>query len=112
MVFLKNTVKAMWDRERKERERKAVEMHAEMHRLFIEDRLAFERKRKRMIDELINSAEDEERRNALRSLQASWDKKMKGAGSGHNRFILAQTLFYEHVNEKFLPALRGLRLSP
>jgi len=46
-----------------------------------------------MIDEIIISVEDEEQRNRLRVFQKSWDKKMRGAGSRHKRFIQAQTFF-------------------
>jgi len=100
-----------WDKEREEREREAAETHAALHKLFVEDRFSFERERKRMIDDLINSVEDEGRRKALRSLQATWDKRMKGAGSEHNRFVLAQSLFWEHFYEKWLPALKKLTSS-
>ena len=39
-----------------------MEGHARLSKLFKEDRLGFERERKRMIDEIINSEEDEEKR--------------------------------------------------
>ncbi len=84
----------------------ALEEHARLHRLFKEDRLSFERERKRMIDEVINSAPDEEQRNRLRSLQESWDRKMRSAGSQHNRFVIAQHLFWKHVNEVWHPSLQ------
>ena len=99
-----------WKEEKVEREKEALERHARLSGLFREDRLAFERERKRMIDEVINSAEDEEQKNRLRALQEHWDEKMRGAGSRHNRFVLAQTIFWEHFNEIWNPAIQNLNL--
>ncbi|MCD6265581.1 MAG: DUF3135 domain-containing protein [Deltaproteobacteria bacterium] len=95
-----------WEEEKEKREKKALENHARLSKLFKEDRFAFERERKRMIDEIINSVEDEEQKNRLRAFQESWDKKMRGAGSRHNRFVLAQTLFWEHFHETWQPAIQ------
>ena len=92
--------------EKEKRKEKALENHARLHRLFVEDRLSFERERKRTIDEFIGRVEDEEQRERLRALQDGWDRKMRNAGSKHNRFVLAQTLFWEHVNEVFLPTMQ------
>ena len=97
-----------WVEEKEERKEKALEEHARLHGLFVEDRLAFERERKRMIDRVINSARSEEEKEKLRALQAKWDKRMKGAGSKDNRFVLAQMTFWEHFQEKFHPALQNL----
>ncbi|MFH1488665.1 MAG: DUF3135 domain-containing protein [Pseudomonadota bacterium] len=95
--------------EKKEaRKKKALDQHASLHRLFVEDRLAFERERKRMIDDVIARAGSEEERQKLRALQNSWDKKMRGAGSAHNRFVLAQTFFWEHFHEKWQPSIQRL----
>ncbi|MBW1715969.1 MAG: DUF3135 domain-containing protein [Deltaproteobacteria bacterium] len=99
-----------WKEQKVEREKRSLERHAKLSRLFREDRLVFERERKRMIDEAINSAEDEEQKNRLRTLQEGWDKKMRGAVSGHNRFVLAQTIFWEHFNEVWHPAIRKFDL--
>ena len=99
-----------WKEQKAEREKRSLERHARLSSLFREDRLAFERERKSMIDEVINSAEDEELRNRLRALQECWDKKMRGAGSRHNRFVLAQTIFWEHFNEVWHPAIRKFDL--
>ncbi|MFW6147922.1 MAG: DUF3135 domain-containing protein [Thermodesulfobacteriota bacterium] len=85
--------------EKEQREKNALEKHARLSRLFKEDRFAFERERKEMINDVISSATDEKMREKLRAVQDSWDKKMKGAGSEHNRFILAQKLFWEHFQE-------------
>ncbi len=95
-----------WQKEKEKREKAALERHARLSELFEKDRLAFERERKGMIDELINSVNDGEPRRRLRAIQASWDKRMRGAGSSHNRFILAQTFFWEHFHEVWHPAIR------
>jgi hypothetical protein len=92
--------------EKEKRKEKALENHARLHKMFVEDRLSFERERKRTLDAFIDRVEDEEQRKTLRSLQDSWDRKMRNAGSKHNRFVLAQTLFWDHVNEVFLPAMQ------
>ena len=97
-----------WEEGKKKREKESLEKHARLSKLFKENRLAFERERKRMIDEIINSVEDESQRNRLLSLQESWDKKMRGAGSKHNRFVLAQTLFWEHFHEVWHPTILKL----
>ena len=47
------------------REQKALERHARLSRLFKDDRFAFERERKRMIDEVICRAGDEKQRDRL-----------------------------------------------
>jgi hypothetical protein len=92
--------------EKEKRKEKALENHARLHKLFVEDRLSFERERKRTLDEFINRVEDDAEREKLRSFQDSWDRKMRNAGSKHNRFVLAQTFFWEHFNEVFLPAMQ------
>ena len=94
-----------WRQERAEREKEALERHARLSRLFRKDRLAFERERKRMIEEVIGSVEDEEQADRLRAFQESWDKRMKGAGSNHNRFVLAQSFFWEHFHEVWHPTI-------
>lgn len=94
--------------EREQRRKASVERHERLSRLFREDRLAFERERKRMIQEVLQSAEDPEQREQLRSLQATWDKRMRGAGSEHNRFVLAQAFFWEHFYTAFEPAVARL----
>ena len=94
--------------EKEEREKKALEGHARPSKQFQEDRLGLERERERMIDEIINSEEDEDKRKGLRALRGSWDKEMRGAGSRHNRFVLAQTLFWEHFHEVWHPNIRKL----
>ena len=95
-----------WEEKKEERRNESLGRHARLSKLFKEDRLTFERERKRMIDQVINSVEDEDQRSRLRALQESWDKKMRGAGSGHNRFVLAQTLFWEHFHEIWHPTIQ------
>jgi hypothetical protein len=97
-----------WNRNKEKREASALESHARLSRLFREDRLAFERERKRLIDEVIDQARDEEQKKRLIALQESWNKKMRRAGSEHNRFVLAQTFFWEHFHERWVPAIEGL----
>ena len=95
-----------WEEEKEKRRKEALERHTRLSKLFKENRFAFERERKRMIDEVINSAEDEEQKNRLRAFQGSWDKKMRGAGSRDNRFVLAQTFFWDHFFETWTPAIQ------
>ena len=94
-----------WQKEKEKREKAALERHTGLSELFKKDRLTFERKRKKMIDELIDSVEDGEQRRRLRDIQVSWDKKMRGAGTTHNRFVLAKTFFWEHFHEVWHPAI-------
>lgn len=94
-----------WEEEKEKREKEALKKHAMLSKLFKEDRFAFERERKRMIEEIISSVENEKQRKRLKALQESWDKKMRGAGSNHNRFIQAQTLFWEHFHETWHPSI-------
>ncbi len=99
-----------WEEERQKREKESLERHVRLSKLFKEDRFAFERERKRMIQEVIDSSEDEEQRNRLLALQESWDKKMRGAGSRHNRFVPAQTFFWDHFFETWTPAIQQFNL--
>jgi hypothetical protein len=94
-----------WEQEKEKREKESLEKHARLSTLFKEDRFAFEQERKRMIEEIINSVEDEEQRSRLRDFQDLWDKKMRGAGSKHNRFVQAQTFFWEHFHEVWHPSI-------
>lgn len=97
-----------WIAEKERRREKALEDHARLHKLFVEDRLSFERERKRAIDELIHGVADPEQRENLRELQESWDNKMRHAGSRYNRLVLAQFLFWKYVNESYLPMMQKL----
>lgn len=100
-----------WFEEKEKRERESLRKHARLSRLFKEDRFAFERERKQMIEDVINSATDEDCKNRLRSLQDQWDRKMKNAGSDHNRLILAQTFFWDHFHEVWNPAIRAFNMA-
>ena len=93
------------DQDRKD---EALKNHARLALLFREDRLAFEREKKKMIEDVINRTGDEARKERMRAFQASWDRKMKAAGSNHNRFVLAQTFFWAHVHEVLNPAIQKL----
>jgi hypothetical protein len=101
----------MWEEEKEKRRKESLETHARLHRLFVEDRLSFERERRHAIHELIDSVKDEEMKAKLLALQASWEKRMKGAGSLHNRFVLAQTFFWEHFHGVWNPTIQGLNLA-
>jgi hypothetical protein len=81
----------------------SLENHARLSRLFREDRLAFEREKKEMIDDFFSRIEDEQERERLKALQDHWDRVMRRAGSKHNRFVLAQTLFWKNFYENWLP---------
>jgi len=94
-----------WADQKEERDKAALKEHKRLSRLFKKDRFRFELERKEMIADIINSAPDEEQRKNLRSLQATWDRRMKSAGSAHNRYVLAQSFFWEHFHEKWHPAI-------
>ncbi len=96
-----------WQQEKEHRRQKALERHWELHRLYKENRFLFERKCRKMIEDFINSVEDPEIREKLWDLQKAWDKRMQKAGSNHNRFVLAQSFFWDHFYEKWLPTLKG-----
>ena len=85
---------------------KAMAQHERLHKLHNENRFAFEIERRKMIDETIEKAGSEVRKKRLRAMQDSWDNKMKKAGSKHNRLVLAQHLFWEHVEKIWNPSLK------
>lgn len=87
-----------WEEGREEREKQGLAFHARMASLYREDRLAFERERRRLVNEVINGAQTDVAKQKLRALQDSIDKKLRGARSEHNRFILMQKLFWEQVD--------------
>ena len=99
-------ISTQWTDQKEEREKAALKEHQRLSRLFKEDRFRFELERREMIAEVINSAPDEEQREKLRALQATWDRRMKSAGSAHNRYVLAQSFFWEHFHEQWHPAIR------
>ncbi len=94
------------EQEKELRRKEYLETHERLSRLFREDRFSFERERKNAIKALIDSVPDEEQRKRLWDLQNALDKRMKGAGSAHNRFVLAQTFFWEHFHEVWNPAIQ------
>jgi hypothetical protein len=96
-----------WQEAKEERKRASLERHSRLSRLFKEDRFAFDRERKRLIEEVIQSVGNEGQKEKLIALQASWDKRMRGAGSAHNRFVLAQTFFWDHFHNTWLPAIQN-----
>ena len=59
----------------------------------------------KQISEDLLKAKTEDERNRLRAIQNSWDNKMKSAGSRYNRFVLAQTFFWEHFHQNWKPAI-------
>lgn len=95
-----------WEEERKTINEKAIAQHERLHKLFNENRFAFEIERKKMINEIIEKADNEDQKKSLKAIQESWDKKMKKAGSKHNRFVLAQHLFWDHVENIWNPFIQ------
>lgn len=100
-----------WTEEREKIREEALERHERLHSLFVEDRLSFERERKKAIDELISRAGNEEMKQKMRAWQSAWDKKMRHAGSNENRFVLARSLFWEHFHEVWNPAIQEFLLN-
>lgn len=94
-----------WESDKEKREQEALERHARLARLFKEDRFAFERERRRMIEEVIESAEDDGQKARLRAFQEDWNRRMKNAGSRQNRFVLAKAFFWEHFHDVWQPAI-------
>ncbi len=84
----------------------ALKRHARLHKLYIEDRIAFEREKKKAINELLDSVQDDELKSKMKALQESWDTMMKKAGSGENRLMVAQTLFSTYCYEIWSPLIQ------
>ncbi len=95
-----------WEEERKTVNENAAAQHERLHKLFNENRFAFEIERKRMINEIIEGAANEAQKKRLREIQESWDTKMKNAGSKNNRLVLAQHLFWDHVENIWNPFIQ------
>lgn len=95
-----------WEEGKEKRRVEALEKHARLSKLFREDRFSFERERRDQIRALIASVPDEKQREKLWKLQNGWDKRMKGAGSAHNRWVLCQSFFWEHFHEVWNPAIQ------
>ncbi len=97
-----------WEAQKEKREQEALERHARLARLFKEDRFAFERERRRMIEEIIDSAGDDALKARLRELQEAWNRRMQGAGCRHNRFVLAKAFFWEHFHNVWQPGIEEM----
>jgi len=82
----------------------AIEQHERLSKLFKTNPEAFEKERKRLIEETILSAPPEQQLK-LRLLQARWDRYMRKAGSQENRLAIAKSLFWEHFYETWYPAV-------
>ncbi len=95
-----------WEEERKVVEEKALSEHKRLHKLFKDNLFAFELEKRKMINEIIEQARDEDQKKRLRAIQESWDNKMKKAGSKQNRFVIAQNLFWDHVENIWNPLLQ------
>jgi len=79
-----------------------------------------------LIEEVIQSVGNEGQKEKLIALQASWDKRMRGAGSAHNRFVLARlslgpfsqylaagySEFRERSDEERRPLIRTISARP
>ncbi len=64
-------------REFPEEKAKVIEEYERFSQLFIEDKLEFESEAKKAIDSIISQAENEERKNNLRKLQAQWNQALR-----------------------------------
>jgi hypothetical protein len=91
--------------DRSEQKKKWIKEHERLSRLFIEDRLTFERERKRRIDRAISRSHSVSGRTRLRELQRDWDTILKSAGGEHNRFVLIQMLFWNQVRDVWHPSV-------
>lgn len=83
--------------------------HDRLSTLFQNDRLSFERVRKRLLEENIASFADVKTRDNLTLMQQRVEKILRGAGSEQNRFVMMQVLFWDHVINTWIPALNGYR---
>ena len=63
-----------WEKDRELREEKALEEHARLHRLFKENRFAFELERKQAIEAVIQSARTEEMPKSLEEIELHWNE--------------------------------------
>ncbi len=94
-------------KDKSELRKKWLKEHDRLARLFVEDRLSFERERKRRIERAINRSQTPGGKTSLRELQQNWDHILKHAGSPHNRFLLIQMLFWNQVRGVWGPALNS-----
>lgn len=101
---------ARWVEEKPEREKAALERHERLSKLFRENRFLFEMEVRKMRDAVIDNAPDESLRQKLRAIQNDWDRKLNGAGTRDNRFVLARTFFWEHFNDVWLPGIQQVNI--
>lgn len=94
-------------KDKSDRKKRWIEEHERLSRLFSEDRLTFERERKRRIEKTINRSHSTKAKTRLRELQNNWDNILKHAGSDHNRFVLIQMLFWNQVRDVWTPAVNS-----
>ncbi len=87
---------------------KALKEHQRLSRLFRENRFAFELEKRQKLEAAVQSAGNQELRAILTDMQKKWDHVLQHAASAHNRLVLAQMLFWNHVNNDFRPALNRL----
>ncbi|HEB50298.1 MAG TPA: DUF3135 domain-containing protein [Desulfobulbus sp.] len=85
----------------------SAEEHERLAALFREDRLAFERERRRLIKDTIARYDDKDLRDSLERQQQLLDRALRGSGSPENRLSLISALFWDQVINRFLPALDG-----
>lgn len=93
------------DEERKTVEEKAIEEHERLYELFKSNRFAFEQEKRRLVNQVIDSAGSEAEKEKLRAIHDAWDNRMKRAGSKENRLTLAKHMFFDHVENIFNPAI-------
>ncbi len=84
---------------------KALAEHERLHRLFRENRFAFELERKQAIETAIGRARTRRLKEELQNIQDKVDHILNHSGSAHNRLILMQMVFWKQVTEKFIPAV-------
>jgi len=89
-------------KEKEEQEERALEEHTRKSKLFKENRFMFEIERKKEIESLIKNA-PEEYQPKLKQIQKEWDDTMKGAGTKHNRLVLAEHMLMDHFHNIFKP---------
>lgn len=84
---------------------KALAEHERLHRLFKENRFAFELERKQAIETAIERARTLRFKKELQKIQDRVDHILNHSGSSHNRLVLMQMMFWRQVTEKFIPAV-------
>lgn len=85
----------------------ALENHKRLSDLFKKNRFMFELEAKKQVEDFINNAPEEYREN-LWKLHEQWKNTLKGAGSKHNRLVLASHMFNEQI-QRFNDCLKPFR---